>query len=428
VGRGQTETFTATVAGTNSPPQAVAWTVEGGSSGTSITSRGVLTVGAEETASSLTVRAVSTYDTRKSGLATVIAAGDDDNNDSGDDDANRDNDDDNGGNDDPTVTSVTVSPASVTVSRGQTETFTATVAGTGSPAQEVTWTVEGVGFGTTITNGGVLTVGADESASSLTVRATSTVDTGKIGTAAVTVTAAGVVPKVTSVTVSPGSVTVSRGQTQTFTATVAGTGSPAQEVTWTVEGEGFGTTITNGGVLTVGADESASSLTVRATSTYDTGKSGTAAVTVIVIVIEEGVALIYPEDIAAGAFPEGIILFKIGTEDKRTKTLTVSGDYDTYQWRVDGTVKENSETIVLDAAEYTLGTHQISVEVTRGGEPYSKSGSFTVDYEQPVALVDFLRLKPQKIPDLWAAFGVCRVKNRLIGDFLGFYARSATNS
>jgi hypothetical protein len=42
--------------------------------------------------------------------------------------------------------------------------------------------------------------------------------------------------------------------------------------------------------------------------------------------------------------------------------------------------------------------------------------------------VDFLRLMPQKIPDYWAAYGVCRVKNRLIGDFLGFYVRSATNS
>jgi hypothetical protein len=46
---------------------------------------------------------------------------------------------------------------------------------------------------------------------------------------------------------------------------------------------------------------------------------------------------------------------------------------------------------------------------------------------QPVVLVDFLRLMPQKIPDYRAARtfgpnGLCRVKNRLIGDFLGFYA------
>jgi hypothetical protein len=42
--------------------------------------------------------------------------------------------------------------------------------------------------------------------------------------------------------------------------------------------------------------------------------------------------------------------------------------------------------------------------------------------------VDFCAINNAKIPIIGAAFGVCRVKNRLIGDFLGFYARSATNS
>jgi hypothetical protein len=46
---------------------------------------------------------------------------------------------------------------------------------------------------------------------------------------------------------------------------------------------------------------------------------------------------------------------------------------------------------------------------------------------QPVALVDFLRLMPQKIPDYRAAYAVCRVKNRLKADFSGSYARSTTN-
>jgi hypothetical protein len=47
---------------------------------------------------------------------------------------------------------------------------------------------------------------------------------------------------------------------------------------------------------------------------------------------------------------------------------------------------------------------------------------------QPVALVDFCATSNAKIPIIGAAFGVCKVKNRLIGDFLGFYMRSATNS
>jgi hypothetical protein len=52
---------------------------------------------------------------------------------------------------------------------------------------------------------------------------------------------------------------------------------------------------------------------------------------------------------------------------------------------------------------------------------------------QPVALVDFCAINNAKIPIIGAArtfgsMGVCGVKNRLIGDFLGFYARSTTNA
>jgi transcriptional regulator with XRE-family HTH domain len=52
---------------------------------------------------------------------------------------------------------------------------------------------------------------------------------------------------------------------------------------------------------------------------------------------------------------------------------------------------------------------------------------FSTKSYQPVALVDFLRLMPQKIPDCRAAYAVCRVKNRLKADFLGSCARNATN-
>ncbi|MCL2147280.1 MAG: C10 family peptidase [Synergistaceae bacterium] len=87
-------------------------------------------------------------------------------------------------------------------------------------------------------------------------------------------------PAVTSVAVSPSSVSVHKGLTQTFYATVNGTNNPPQTVTWTVEGGIPGTSITQGGELSVAASETAASLTVRATSTADASKSGTAAVTV----------------------------------------------------------------------------------------------------------------------------------------------------
>jgi hypothetical protein len=93
-----------------------------------------------------------------------------------------------GGNSTVSAVTVTPNPATTTVGKGRTQTFTAAVTGTNGPAQTVTWTIdEPFVSGTAITTGGVLTVAAGESAASLTVRAVSTVDTGKSGTAAVTV-------------------------------------------------------------------------------------------------------------------------------------------------------------------------------------------------------------------------------------------------
>jgi formylglycine-generating enzyme required for sulfatase activity len=117
-------------------------------------------------------------------------------------------------------------------------------------------------------------VALDETATSLTVTATSTVDNTKSGTAVVTVIT------VSSVTVSPATKVVIKGGTQPFTAVVVGTGYPAQDVTWTVNSSAGTTIDLTGGLLTVASGETATSLTVTATSTVDTGKSGTATVTV----------------------------------------------------------------------------------------------------------------------------------------------------
>lgn len=72
VDTGKTKAFAATVAGTGDVSQAVAWTVTGGAkAGTIISSSGVLSVDAAETAQSLTVTATSAQDTGVAGTATV---------------------------------------------------------------------------------------------------------------------------------------------------------------------------------------------------------------------------------------------------------------------------------------------------------------------------------------------------------------------
>ena len=89
----------------------------------------------------------------------------------------------------PTVTSVTVSPATANVNTSQTRHFDVHVTGTNNPPQTVTWAVTGnSASGTTISPTGLLSVAASETANAtLTVTATSTLDATKSGTATVSV-------------------------------------------------------------------------------------------------------------------------------------------------------------------------------------------------------------------------------------------------
>ena len=302
VAQGTTQQFSATVTGTNNPPQTVTWTVTGGTTGTSISSSGLLTVGANQAPGALAVRATSTLDTSRNGTAAVTVPVPP-----------------------PTVTGVTVSPSTATVAQGSTQQFTATVTGTNNPPQTITWTVSGATTGTSISSTGLLTVGANQTPGSLTVRATSTLDTSRNATAAVTVPVPP--PTVTGVTVSPSTATVAQGTTHQFSATIAGANNPAQTVTWTVTGGTTGTSISSTGLLTVAANQTPGSLTVRATSTADTSRNGTATVTVPV-----------PNPTVTGVTisPEAVTVNQGGTQQF---TATVVGTNDPPQgvtWTVTG--------------------------------------------------------------------------------------------
>jgi hypothetical protein len=259
VAAGGAQQFNAVVGGVNNPAQTVTWSVERGGAGTGITNAGLLTVAAGETAQTLIVKATSTVDASKSGTAavTVYAIP-------------------------GTVLAVTVSPATPGVVKGGTQQFSFAVTGPNNPAQTVTWSVEGGGEGTGITDAGLLTVAAGETAQTLTVKAAYTADTTAFGTATVTVYASQTdIPTVSSVSVSPAAASVAKGTALRFSAEVSGSNDPAQTVTWSVEGGVTGTGITGGGILLVAAGETAATLTVKAISTVDTAKSGTAAVTII---------------------------------------------------------------------------------------------------------------------------------------------------
>lgn len=85
-------------------------------------------------------------------------------------------------------------------------------------------------------------------------------------------------PAVTSVTVSPENVTVKAGQSVSLSAVVQTDFFAPQTVDWSSSTEGV--TVNKGGVVTVGTGVKAGTVTITATSTYDSKKTGTSTITV----------------------------------------------------------------------------------------------------------------------------------------------------
>lgn len=158
--------------------------------------------------------------------------------------------------------SVTISPTTASLTAGQQQTFTATVAGS---TQGVTWTSTSVG---TINASGLFTA---VSVGTGTVTATSVEDPTKKASASVTVTSGGGGGGV-SVSVSPVSMTLSVGGKQQFTAKVSGSSSG---VTWTATGA-VGTIDANGMFTATKVGMGV----VKATSVSDPTKFASANVTV----------------------------------------------------------------------------------------------------------------------------------------------------
>ena len=93
-----------------------------------------------------------------------------------------------------------------------------------------------------------------------------------------TVTAQGV----TSVTVSPSTATVTKGQNLELSATVVTTGFANKAVYWSVDSDSYsdGVRISDAGKLIIPSDATVETVTVTATSIYDNTKTGTATITV----------------------------------------------------------------------------------------------------------------------------------------------------
>jgi uncharacterized repeat protein (TIGR02543 family) len=97
-----------------------------------------------------------------------------------------------GGKPEPTVSAVTVSPATASIARGGSREFSAAVAGENDPDPAVTWKLAGAASAGTGFSDGVLIVDEYEEADELTLTATSKADPSKSGAATVAVTGAAI--------------------------------------------------------------------------------------------------------------------------------------------------------------------------------------------------------------------------------------------
>ena len=237
----------------------VTWSISPSSAYTSINSSGVLTVGASETIAMFTVRATSTSDPTKYGEATVNVTGIA-----------------------PPVLSVNVDPQAATVGRNTSKQFTAAVTlSSGVDTDGVTWSVNSMNPGTTISASGLLFVAPNESANQLTVKAVARKDGSTYGTATVTVVADP--ESVGSVDVTPKTTTGYLGGQIQFTAKVTlNSGQDGGGVTWTVSPSNPGTGIDSTGKLTISANETSSMLTVTAKAVKDGSTTGVATVAITI--------------------------------------------------------------------------------------------------------------------------------------------------
>lgn len=177
----------------------------------------------------------------------------------------------------PAVSSVTITPSSATAAPGQNIQFSATVSGSNVEDSAVTWAVGGASSASTrITRDGLLLIGSDEVSPVIAVRATSDQDGSVYGTALVTIN---IPAAVTGVTITPDDIVLNRGDVQHFTATVSGTGSYDNSVTWQITSVySAGTSISNTGLLTIGEEQKYDYIIIKATSTADPSMSATAYV------------------------------------------------------------------------------------------------------------------------------------------------------
>ena len=166
------------------------------------------------------------------------------------------------------VTSITLSPSSLSLKKGATQTLTATVSPSDATNKEVTWSSSNTAVATVNSNGQVTAVATG------TCTITCMAQDGSGVSATCTVR---VVQLVTGITLSQTSLSLNSGDTQTLTATVQPSDASDKGVTWSSSNTAVATVNQSGLVTAVAGG----SCTITCTAKDGSGVTATCLVTVV---------------------------------------------------------------------------------------------------------------------------------------------------
>lgn len=318
---GENGQYAAEVTGTSLADKKVTWSVSGNQSAeTTVDSAGKLTIGADESALIVRLKATSNYDPTKFAKKDVIVK--------------------------QRIDSVTVS-GTKRAARGTVEIYSAEVTGTTYADKTVTWSLSGNDSqDTTLDNTGKLIIAPNESSDKLTVTAVSNGDPSKKDSVDVTV------ERITGITIQAKD-EMKPEEFQKCTATVATTNDDVvkdKTILWNVIGNNSpDTKIDPDGKLTVGADENADKITVTAVSKADPSISATKDVVIKQFVTDisiRGKDVICPAE-------ESLYIADVMGSKKADKSVT---------WTVSGNSSNN--TVMNEDGKLYCGPDESSDKIT----------------------------------------------------------------
>jgi uncharacterized protein YjdB len=233
----------------------------------------------------------------------------------------------------PRPDALTVTPSAITRQVGlrQMVTFSAELTGLGYLPQGVTWSVDGENLtDSSVTPDGTLNIGANESAGTLTVTATSVFDPSKTATATITLTEEPPDPAIESITISPANLILSKdadspAHSAKLSAAVKSIGGANKAVTWSVDDEAVAE-IAEDGTLTAKA---AGTAIVTATSVFNPDKTAVLTVTVIAGEPEPAVVSVAVSSPGAKDAATGNPTAKVGGKRAFAANVSVTGGANT---------------------------------------------------------------------------------------------------